>query len=286
MKSYNIALDVRRILDFFEINKDFFLESIGLSRMQLNRLFKNEDKPSKATLEKIYGYIYNRGIDFNKGKESLFIDNKNSRLLLFHGTGVDIQGDIDTKHSTPPNDFGDGFYVGESLKQGATWVCDKDYASVYAFYFNGSGSKKVLFDVGRKWLYAILYYRNAFRNFEINEEVKNIIKEVESADIVVAPIADNQMFKTIDSFARREITDEACLHALSATNLGMQYVFKSDKACQKLEFIDRLYLCREEKEHYKKIKEGLDAEGVTKARLAITEYRREGKYFDEIFKRK
>ena len=66
----------------------------------------------------------------------------------------------------------------------------------------------------------------------------------------------------------------------------MQYVFKSDKACQKLEFIDRLYLCREEKDHYKKIKEGLDAEGVTKARLAITEYRREGKYFDEIFKRK
>ena len=45
-------------------------------------------------------------------------------------------------------------------------------------------------------------------------------------------------------------------------------------------------LTDEEKEHYKKIKEGLDAEGVTKARLAITEYRREGKYFDEIFKRK
>ena len=112
MKSYNIALDVQRILDFFEINKDFFLDSIGLSRMQLGRLFKNEDKPSKETLEKIYGYIYNRGIDFNEGKESLFIDNKNGRLLLFHGTGVDIQGDIDTKHSTPPNDFGDGFYVG------------------------------------------------------------------------------------------------------------------------------------------------------------------------------
>lgn len=45
------------------------------------------------------------------------------------------------------------------------------------------------------------------------------------------------MFRIIDSFIEGEITDEQCIHCLAATNLGLQYVFKtkkcleSDKSC-------------------------------------------------------
>ena len=286
VKTFDIGLDIKRFIELFELSQEEYAGEVGLSRMQIYRLINSIDRPSKETLEKIYGYAYKQGVSINKSKESLFIDNKKDRVLLFHGATSDIIGDVDTKHSVPPNDFGDGFYLGETLNQAATWVANSNNASVYSFYLNKKNYKTAKFYVDREWLYAILYYRNAFKNFELTEEVLDIIKKVEEADIVIAPIADNQMYQTIDSFARNEITDEACIHALSATNLGLQYVLKNDNVCKELTFIDRLYLCQREKDDYLSLRNIMSKEGIEKARLSLFEYRREGKYFDEIFKRK
>ena len=285
MKSYSVLTDVNRITEYFGLSLEQFSNQIGLSRMQLFRLSNEENAPTKATLEKIYSFPYERGVSLNKGKSAIFVDNEKGKKTLFHGTSVDIKGEIDAHHSIPPNDFGDGFYVGETLAQGATWVANNDYASVYCFHADLEGLRKMTFYADRRWLYAILYYRNAFRGYEIPSEITKLVQEIENADIVVAPIADNEVYQTIQAFANSEITDEACIHAISATNLGNQYVFKNNEACRRLEFIDRLYLCEKEKEEYRITKKTLGKEGVEKARLAKIEYRREGKYFDELFKR-
>jgi len=254
--------------------------------MQLFRLVNEQDLPSKLTLEKIYSYPYERGLNLSKSKSALFEDDAKERKLLFHGAKGDIEGDIDTNHSIPPNDFGNGFYAGESLSQGATWVASSQSASVYCFYANLKGLKARTFYANRNWLYAILYYRDAFQGYIIPSEATDLIKQIEDADIVIAPIADNEVYATIRAFANSEITDEACIHAISATNLGNQYVFKSGKACKRLQLIDRFYLCEQEKADYIAAKKDLGQEGLEKARLAKIEYRREGKYFDELFKRK
>ena len=81
------------------------------------------------------------------------------------------------------------------------------------------------------------------------------------------------------------ITDVQCLHALSANNLGLQFVFKSERACKDLLFIDRLYICENEKRQYLKKKRELATEGRSKVLLSIEEYRRQGRFFDEIFKK-
>lgn len=286
MKSYDLGLDIKRICEFFGITSERFSEEIGLSRMQIFRLSKNEDSPRKETLEKIYSFPYSHGISLNQGKSSLFLDNAKGRKLLFHGTSVDIEGEVDVDHSTPPNDFGNGFYAGENLLQGATWVAGNDYASVYCFYADFSGLKSMKFYPDRNWLYAILYYRGALKTRDIPSEVEKLISEIEGSDVIIAPIADNEVYATIESFANAEMTDEACIHAISASNLGYQYVFKNNEACKRLLFLDRLYLCKREKEDYITKKKALGKEGLEKARLAKIEYRREGKYFDEIFKRK
>ena len=93
------------------------------------------------------------------------------------------------------------------------------------------------------------------------------------------------MYETINSFSYGEISDEQCLHALSVNNLGLQYVFKSERACRALKFIDRLYLCEEEKKKYLNNKYELASEGRSKTEIVINEYRRKGKYFDELFKK-
>ena len=55
------------------------------------------------------------------------------------------------------------------------------------------------------------------------------------------------MYDILAMFKRGEITDEACIRSLSCSNLGYQYVLKSDKAFKYLECIVRLYLCEKEK---------------------------------------
>ena len=276
-------------MEYFSLSTEEFADNIGISRPTLIGILDGNTNTSRETLEKIYAFSYDskQGLNLNRTKELLYLDKAGKNKLLFHGAKGEIVGDVDTHHSLPPNDFGNGFYVGESLAQAASWVAKFEKSSIYCFYLKNIESLKIVnFSANREWLLAVLYYRNAFNRYEASDEVKSIIDKIENSDLVIAPIADNEMFATIDSFSRNEITDEACIRAISASNLGIQYVFKSDKACKNLECIERMYLCEKEKQDYIAVKEKLSEEGIQKSHLAIIKYRREGLYFDELFKRK
>ena len=56
---------------------------------------------------------YNFSKDLKSIREILGIDKK----LLFHGAKSVIDGDIDVHHGINNNDFGQGFYTGESYEQ-------------------------------------------------------------------------------------------------------------------------------------------------------------------------
>ena len=287
MNTYDVKQDIARFLQILDLSLEEFADCSGVSRQTINNILTDSVKPSDEILEKIYSYAYFCEVNLNKSKELLLKDNEGDSKLLFHGARGEIIGPVDTKHSMPPNDFGNGFYAGESLQQSASWVSRYDSSSVYCFYLKNISSMNILrFNTDVDWLYIVLYYRGAFNRFVVPNSIKELIDKVEKCDLIIAPIADNEMFKIIDYFSKNEITDEACLHAISATNLGIQYVCKSDLACQNLVFKDRLYLCKKEKDDFLNVKDKLTSEGVEKSRLALIDYRRKGKYFDEIFQRK
>ena len=286
MKSYDLSKDLKRMLLYFNITQQQLASDLAISRMSLSRYLKNETTPDARILEAIYGYAYKKGLLFNSAKADFFYEDKGTKTLLFHGASGEIVGEVDTKHSKLPNDFGNGFYAGETFGQSASWVCEAPSGSVYCFYSENERSlTKKTFRTDREWMYAILYYRGAFRHFEPTEEVMELVRQIEACDLIVAPIADNQMYQIMNRFADNVITDEQCIHALSATHLGMQYVFKSMAACAQLHCIERLFLCQEEKRDYANRKKVAATENASKAELAIVEYRRKGKYFDELFTR-
>ena len=129
---------------------------------------------------------------------------------------------------------------------------------------------------------TIAYYRGALEKYKDHEYVKNIIEKSRDCDYIIAPIADNRMFKIIDSFIEGEITDEQCKHCLAATNLGNQFVFITDKAVSQLTILERAYLAGNEKDYYKEIRSSDSKLGDDKVKLARIEYRGKGKYIDEI----
>ena len=90
------------------------------------------------------------------------------------------------------------------------------------------------------------------------------------------------MFQIINSFIEGELTDEQCKHCLAATNLGMQYIFVSEKVVSQANLIERCYISQNEREYYKNIRLEESKLGANKVKLARKQYRGKGRYIDEI----
>ena len=156
---------------------------------------------------------------------------------------------------------------------------ESGFASIIAGKLKG---KK--YNVNQEWMMTIAYYRGVLEEYENHPIIKKLIEKSCDCDYIIAPIADNRMFQIINSFIMGEITDEQCKHCLAATNLGYQYVFKSDKAIKSLKMLERCYISEKEKEYYKKMRNSDAKLGDDKVKLARIKYRGKGRYIDEILK--
>lgn len=85
------------------------------------------------------------------------------------------------------------------------------------------------------------------------------------------------MFQIINSFIEGELTDEQCKHCLAATNLGMQYIFVSEKAVSQAKLIECCYISQNEREYYKNIRLEESKLGANKVKLARKQYRGKGR---------
>jgi hypothetical protein len=164
------------------------------------------------------------------------------------------------------------------------FVATHKKSSLYMLKFKPSGLKRKEFSVDREWMLTIAYFRGRLEAYSDTEIVKQIAKSTEGIDYIVAPIADNRMFEIIDSFIDGEITDIQCQHCLSATNLGMQYVFISNKALSQINLLERCYLTELEKEAYLNSRQESFRMNLDKVKLARRQYRNQGEYIEEILK--
>ena len=130
---------------------------------------------------------------------------------------------------------------------------------------------------------AICFYRKTLGEYVNSAFVKSIVEEVEEADVIIAPIADNRMFYIMAQFTEGEINVDVALHSLSASKLGLQYIIKTDKALKRLKSIEKYYLCVPEREDCRKKLNERSIEIDTKLKLAKREYKT-GLYIEEVLK--
>ncbi len=277
--NYNIADDIGFIIEAEHINKNEFAEEANISRTTLDEIIKN-NITSENIYEKIYSFIYSKKYRINSVKEELIKEKFHN--VLFHGS-KDGLSYISDKGSRDSCDFGNGFYLGETYNQALSFVCEKDSSSVYSFRYSLDGLKIKRFECNLEWMLAICYYRGTIEEYKSKDIISKIISEVEDADVIIAPIADNKMFYIMAQFTDGEINADVALHSLSASKLGLQYIFKTDKAINKLIPIERYYICKSEKQDCKDklIERGFEID--TKLKLAKREFK-DGLYIEEILK--
>lgn len=280
---YNFDKDFKAIRDVLDISQKEFAKVLDTEQKTISNIESKDSYPSKTIVESAFTYAFKKDVKINKLKELLCRDNlSHDEKLLFHGSKGEIKGNIDVNFGRGNNDFGQGFYTGESYEQAVSFISTYDDPSVYFMSFDDSDLKCKRYSVDREWMMTIAYYRETLDKYENHPLIKKIIKESRDCDYIIAPIADNKMFETINEFIEGNLTDEQCKHCLAATNLGMQYVFLTEKTASRLKIVERCYVCDKEREHYKKLKEDYRKLGNDKVKLAKAQYRGIGKYIDEV----
>lgn len=282
---YTIIEDIEAICVFLKIGIQELADNLKVSRSTIYRIIQGQTYPSDLFLESFYSFAYDnkfRKIDFNSLKIKLAQEQYKS--ILFHGAKAETQGDIDLSHSRLNVDIGKGFYLGEDYFQSSSYIFANKKSSIYVFDVTGLKKLKVLeLPISIDWMLIVCYYRGQLEKYKNHPMIKNLIEKVESSDVVIAPIADNNMYEIINQFSRGDITDLQATIALSASHLGNQHVLKTEKACQSIKAINRLYLCSKERTDIEVERRKAALEAAEKAQHSIEEFRRKGKYIDELF---
>lgn len=280
---YHFADDLKSIREILGKTQEELALDIGIQQVTLSRSEMEDAKPSAKLLERVYGYAFNNQIRLGRLKEMMWQEKISpGHKLLFHGAKSSIKGNISISHGRSNNDFGHGFYTGEGYGQAISFVSGFDQSSVYFLDLEETGLKCRKYAVDRDWMLTIAYYRGTMEKYREHPAILKLIEKAEDCDYIIAPIADNRMFQIINSFIDGEITDEQCKHCLAATNLGHQYVFKSERAVKKLKILEQMYISIPEKKYYSAVRDEESKLGNDKVKLARIQYRGQGKYIDEI----
>ena len=280
---YQFSNDVSFVSDALGLSLEEMLSELGASETSFYHALKEGIVSNSEIIESFYSYAYERGFRLNKAKEEIYGENlDDGEILLFHGSSDGIEH-ISPNGSRKDCDFSYGFYCGESYRSALCFVEGDPKSSVYVFKANLHDLKVSAFHSDLEWMLSICYYRGALKKYLANKKLLEIVHKHDDDDVIIAPIANNKMFSVMQEFAMGQISDKQAIHALSASRLGKQYVFKTTKALSHLKELERLYLCHPEKEESQKnsIERGFEIQ--TKLDFAKRKFRREGLYIDEVF---
>ena len=282
--NYLIKEDLKLIIEDSKLSINNLAFEIGVSPRELNYILSDDLNVKFETLDKIYSYAYKKGLRLNKIKEQIFKETTN-KLILFHGSKSGLN-EIYFNGSRNNCDFGSAFYLGESYSQAINFVYEFKESSVYAFKLDLSELNVYEFETNLEWMLAICYYKGMLEEYKESKVIKNLLKKLNNADVIIAPIADNRMFNVIWEFGEGLITDLQAIHSLSSSNLGKQYVLKTKKAIDKLELIEHLFVCTKEKEVVSSLLIERNNEIETKLKFSKKEFRGKGIYIEDLFDEK
>ena len=279
MKSSDIIKDIRSRLN---LSQTEFAEKLGVSFATLNRWEKGHHEPSKIALGNIKRICADNDIDYTQFEGNRIVSS-DEVVTLYHGSKAGIIGDI-APTSREHCDFGKGFYMGSEKSQPLTLICNYPDAKLYSVEVDLSGLMILDIEVGIDWALLVAYNRGKMESVKGTAIYNRIAEMAEGCDMLIGFIADDRMFVVLDRFFKGEITDEALIHSLSALKLGKQYVALTKKACKQIKIVEEKVLTNEDREKLRIDSEDNRSKGIALADEICRQYRREGRFFDEILK--
>ena len=269
------------------MSQEQFAATLGTTSLSINRWENGKTLPNRMAQTQLYNFclenkisVYQLIIDKIK-TETEKIDIEEGRVLLYHGSKSGIVGDIAPK-SREMCDFGKGFYMGTEPAQPLTLICDFEKSKFYIVSIDTRELDSVEIEADLDWAMLVALHRGRMDKIKGTGFYDKYSQIDTGKDLVIGSIANDRMFYVLDNFFMGNITDMALVNSLSALKLGKQYVATTERACAAvriekeipLSMLERRFLQDESAENRQK--------GIHLANDICKNYRREGKFFDEI----
>lgn len=184
---------------------------------------------------------------------------KQMKRKIYHGSSQIIEKP-EFGYGKPYNDYGLGFYCTEQIDMAREWGVSKEKDGIANCYEIDCSGLEILNLNDEK--YCILHWLSILlenREFEVSSALaaeakeyilKNFKIEYEEYDAIVGYRADDSYFSFAQDFINGAISYRQLNRAMYLGKLGQQFVLKSKKAFQQIEFTG--YELAASKEWYRK----------------------------------
>lgn len=269
------------------MSQEQFASALGTTPLSVNRWENGKALPARMAQTQLYNFckaqnvpVYRMILDKIKAAaEEIALED--SRILLYHGSKSGIVGDIAPK-SREMCDFGKGFYMGTEPGQPLTLICDFEKSKFYIVSIDTRELDTVEINADRDWAKLVAYHRGRMEQIKGSALYEKYSRLDAGKDLVIGSIANDRMFYVLDNFFAGGITDMALFNSLSALKLGKQYVATTEKACAAVRVEKELPVSMLERKFLQDECEINRQKGIRLANDICKNYRREGKFFDEI----
>ena len=278
---------LKRIRESVGISQAEMGKELGVSFATINRWENGRAVPNQLAQDKIYEFCTKHDVplyQFIIDKVEAAADKvvlEEGRTLLYHGSKSGIVGTI-APISRDQCDFGKGFYMGTNPAQPLTLVCDFPESRFYivSIATEGLAVKHIPADI--EWAMVVAYNRGRMDRIKGTAYYNRYRDYMAGSDLAIGSIANDRMFFVIDNFFAEVITDQALVNSLAALELGVQYVMLTQKGCDAVRIEREIELSDLERQCLRVVSQENRTKGINLATEICKDYRREGKFFDEI----
>ena len=280
----DIILEIRNQL---KASQEDLAKMIGVSFATVNRRENGHSSPNKATQLRLYEVCKTQRVDLEgliRNKIENAVSNlkvQSGRLILYHGSKSGITGSI-APISRDHCDFGRGFYMGTEPYQPLTLISDFERSKFYVISLDMTDLRVLKVSPDIEWAMLVAYYRGKMDDARGTKLYEHFAKMADGFDVIVGSIANDRMFYVLDNFFLGNITDKALVMSLSALQLGQQYVAITQKGCNHAKVETEIEFSHLERVFLQDLSETNRVKGVNLANEICKDYRREGRFFDEI----
>ena len=169
-------------------------------------------------------------------------------MKVYHGSKEIIKKPI-AHGSKETNDYGPAFYMTKDTEAAKEWACRNDqvgFVNIYEFDIRGLRVLDLRKENPLVWISILMHFRNLEKSFlkafgnRIEYLDNNYYIDVNQYDVIIGYRADDAYFRFPSDFVRGNITLEQLKKSFELGNLGVQIVIMSERAINRLHFIDAI----------------------------------------------
>lgn len=275
---------IKKMRELVGMSQEQFAKELATTPVSINRWENGKSLPNPMAQSQLLEFCKKHEIDLTDAIVDKYrYRGEHKYLLLYHGSKKGLVGDI-APISRVDCDFGAGFYMGTDTLQPLTLVCGEPKPKFYAVDLNLDGLNILDIELGLEWSMLIAYKRGYMDIIKGSDLYEKYAHYLDGYDVVVGYIANDRLYTELNRFFNGDITDEALMHCLSALDLGKQYVALTEKGCKAVTVLKEDSIAPFELSVLQEKSIERRKDGNALAKEIERQYRRVGKFFDEILR--